>query len=102
MYIKLNSSESAGKITLSWKSSKQKFTLKPRPPLFLLFIYLSIFFVLVFSVCHSYFLLLVSTVSVELYYNYLKKKVLRKKKTYFLVCPHSVTLLRVKERLLVG
>ena len=71
MYIKLNSSESAGKITLSWKSSKQKFTLKPRPPLFLLFIYLSIFFVLVFSVCHSYFLLLVSTVSVELYYNYL-------------------------------
>ena len=36
---------------------------------------LKISLVLVFSVCHLYFLLLVSTVSVELYYNYLKKKV---------------------------
>ena len=71
MYMELNSSESAEKITLSWKSSKQKFTLKPRPLLFLLFVYLPFFFffVLVFSVCHSYFLLLVSAVRVELYYN---------------------------------
>ena len=63
MYIKLNSSESAGKHLWDGSTVNQNLLFTPAPPFIYLFICFPFF--CCFSVCNSYLFLLVSTLSIE-------------------------------------